>query len=38
MTTDAFPAEAGPTGGMRAVSGTGFSWEEAGVNTLSFAV
>ena len=54
MTTDAFPAEAGPTrwaavgqfnwatvspsDGRDAVSGTGFSLEEVGVNTMNLAV
>ena len=33
MTTDAFPAKAGPTGYAHAVSGTGFSREEASLCT-----
>ena len=37
MTTDAFPAKAGPTGYAHAVSGTGFSREEASPGTLHFA-
>ncbi len=35
---DAFPAEAGPTGDMRCVSGAGFSLEEVGVCAINFAV
>jgi hypothetical protein len=45
VNADAFPAKAGPTnsergvsGVTRFVSGTGFSREEAGLNTLNFAV
>jgi len=37
VTRDAFPAKASPTRGMRSVSGTGFSREEACANTLNFA-
>ena len=33
-----FPAKAGPTGGALTLSRTGFSREEAGVNTVNFAV
>ena len=36
--TDAFPAEAGPTGCTRCLCGTGFSREEASGSTLNFAV
>ena len=38
VTSDAFPAKAGPALETRCVSGTGFSREEAGVSTLNFSV
>jgi len=38
VTPDAFPAKASPTKSTRSFSGTGFSREEAGSDTLTFAV
>jgi len=38
VTSDAFPAKAGPTKCTQSVSGTGFSREEASAGTLQSAV